>query len=255
MTFYFFKFGYIGSDFTGYQRGNGRNSVEDNIDKILAKNGIDSKISSAARTDRGVSALGNVFMLETSRKPTDIAGILNSSTYSIFIRGYAQLNGTGMNPRHCTLKMYRYFIFNEKLNCKDVIDIAKLFIGTHDFSHFSKKDSRNPVRTIDRIECGEYGNALYLDFFGKSFVWNQIRSIVGYVIKNINAHDTRDPFSLEARYPYISDATGLILMDIFYEGITFIPIQRKNKKLEKILEENLIKSYIISNVTDGSIGS
>ncbi len=252
MAFYFFKFGYIGSDFTGFQRGNGSNSVEDCIDSILTKNGVNSRIKSAARTDRGVSALGNVFMIETAKKPADIAGIINSSNHSIFIRGYAYAGENNPNPRHCTMKVYRYFIFDRKARCDAIMDLAKLFTGTHDFTFFSRRDERNPVRTIDKIECGMYENSLYLDFYGKSFVWNQVRSVVGYILKNAGNADFIDPFSLKERYPYVSDPNNLVLMDILYDGITFIPFERKNKKLKKILEQNLIRSYILSSVTDGN---
>ena len=51
--------------FSGFQRGNGENSVEDSIIRCLEKNHMPGEIHSAARTDRGVSAVGNVFSMES----------------------------------------------------------------------------------------------------------------------------------------------------------------------------------------------
>ncbi|EQD79614.1 tRNA pseudouridine synthase A, partial [mine drainage metagenome] len=63
------KFGYIGTCFTGFQKGNGSNSVEDSILAILKRHDISKSIRSAARTDRNVSASGNVIRLSTEMHP------------------------------------------------------------------------------------------------------------------------------------------------------------------------------------------
>ena len=72
------KFGYLGWDYSGFQAGNGENSIEDTISECLGRIGTSSEIHSAARTDRGVSALSNVFTVETDLPAPRIMGSLNS---------------------------------------------------------------------------------------------------------------------------------------------------------------------------------
>ena len=58
---------------------------------------------------------------------------------------------------------------------------AKKLIGTHDFSTFRASDcsSKSPVRTINEIIISKSKNCIKLKFKSKSFLKNQVRSIVG----------------------------------------------------------------------------
>ncbi len=57
------KFAYDGTKFYGYQRQPDKPTVEGEIISVLRDSGLDATIKSASRTDRGVSALGNVIYL------------------------------------------------------------------------------------------------------------------------------------------------------------------------------------------------
>ena len=59
---------------------------------------------------------------------------------------------------------------------------VKLFEGKHDFSYFAKRDGRNPVMKIDRVSV-KGRKIIKFDFEGKYFLWNQIRRIMGAIIK------------------------------------------------------------------------
>lgn len=218
---YLIKFGYDGTKFSGYQRGNGSRSVEDAIISVLKKYGISEEIQSAGRTDKYVSAAGNVMSLQSREKPEKIIGILNSEIENMFFHSYAEVEDS-FNVRHNKLKHYRYTITGDDIFLKNTAEIIKKFEGRHDFSFFSRKDSRNPVRTIDRIICTLSDKILQVDVYGKSFVWNQIRCIVGFSKFNAErGNEIGNPFDIESKFPFLAEPEPLILMDVEYENVIF----------------------------------
>ena len=227
MKQHFIKFSYIGFMFSGFQRGNGENSVEDSIIRCLEKNSLPSEIHSAARTDRGVSAVGNVFSMESDESILKIMGILNSGIKNCVFHSYAGVE-PGSNPRHNKMKQYRYFLPGIQESVLFDRFIAK-FRDEHDFSGFCRRDHRNPVRTIKDIRTSWENGYGAVDFYGKSFVWNQIRSIVGFTLKNFNEQDI-DPFREGVKNSYIAPAENLVLMDITYEGIEFKRVMNRSKE-------------------------
>ena len=227
---YFIKFGYDGSKYTGFQRGNGSRSIEDAIMTVLSESGLPSEIQSAARTDKGVSASGNVFSITSEEKPEKIIGILNSGIDDMFFHSYAVVNDD-FNVRHNRQKHYRYTLFGNEPVLSLAAGTLKKFEGKHDFTNFSRRDSRNPLRTIDRIDCEIEGSLLRIDIYGKSFVWNQIRSMVEFSRFNASRGIiVDDPFSIEKKFPFLADPEPLVLMDIEYDGLTF----RKGHSASKI---------------------
>ena len=60
-------------------------------------------------------------------------------------------------------------------------DAAQLLIGTHDFTTFraAQCQSRSPVKTLDRVEFSRSGELVEVRVSAKSFLHNQVRSIVG----------------------------------------------------------------------------
>lgn len=227
---YLLKFGYDGRSFTGYQRGNGDNSVEDAILGITKKYGIADVMSSAARTDRGVSAAGNVLYLRSDMKPEKIIGILNAKTRCIIFHSYAKVD-SDFRVRHSLLKHYRYMMPLSSINSEVFSILLHKFQGTHDFSLFSRKDHRSSVRSIERINATERAGFLQIDIYGPNFVWNQIRSIVGFARYFSMRSKEVDPFSIAKRTWPVAPAEALILMDISYKNVKFRQFVG-NKKLE-----------------------
>lgn len=249
---YLLKFGYDGTMFTGYQRGNGKRSVEDSIIKVLNGYNISETLQSAARTDRNVSAAGNVIALVSEDSPEKILGILNSQIQDMFFYSFAEV-AKDFNPRHNEMKHYRYTLVKPKYRIIDLRRVLSPFKGTHDFSAFSRKDERNSIRTINEIKVTKVLDVVYVDFFGKSFVWNQIRSIMGFAEHYLSANEEPpDPFSLKERFPLLSDPRPLVLMDIAYENIEFTKCFSRGK-LEFELDRNYylrIKSLIRNNIIE-----
>ena len=230
------KFAYDGTKFSGYQRGNGSNSIEGAILSVLEETGIARQIKSAARTDRNVSALGNVIMVPTDERPDKLIGILNSRISEMVFHSYA-LTDEAFNPRHCIQKKYSYFISSPLENLGKVL---QKFVGRHDFRQFCRKDQRNSIRTIDRIDYTVEGGGAKVVFYGKSFVWQQLRSIIGYALANPDPD--MDPFDLKIEKRVVAPAEPLVLEDIVYEGVKFIPLVSGSK--QAAIREKMISAIL-----------
>lgn len=244
---YFVRFGYAGYRFTGFQRGNGDHSIEDSIISTLRKNSIESDIQCAARTDRGVSALGNVFAIDTEASPSRIMGILNSGCRDIFFTAYTAVSEAA-NPRHCLRKTYSYYM-------RDIADMALLseqvhaFMGTHNFREFCRADARNPVRTIDRIWVEKVSEReVSINFTARSFIWMQIRNIIGFTLESLARGHLRDPFSGEGWGRKPASPLSLILWNIEYDGVDFI--ERHSRSLERHYRNEASVNWANSRVSD-----
>jgi tRNA pseudouridine38-40 synthase len=211
------KFGYVGTCFTGFQKGNGENSIEDSILAILKKYKISDDMRSAARTDRDVSAAGNVFMIRAVMEPEKIMKILNAHSPNIYFIAYSFVDDD-FNPRHCKTKRYTYMLKNP---IPSFASTVKKFEGEHDFSAYCRKDARPTLRSIKSIECEAQGDLLKITIEGQSFVWEQIRSIIGFCNSPLMKDHFSDPFVNPPDRRIVAPPEPLLLSDISYDGITF----------------------------------
>lgn len=253
---YLFKFGYDGRVFTGFQRGNGRRSVEDSIMEVLASFGISDGFRSAARTDRGVSAAGNAIKLESSMGPGDIAGILNSRLQDMFFHSCAEVDGN-FRVRFSSMKHYRYIIHDEITDPGGFSSILMGFRGTHDFSLFSRNDERSPLRTVSDIKVSRDGSITVVDVYGPNFVWNQIREMIGFALYHSSTGSSiEDPFSVDERRWSLVDPEPLILMDTSYEGVEFRPCFNRGKKNAwgRKAADMRVHASILESIMDTALG-
>lgn len=253
--YYLLKFGYYGRNFTGYQRGNGNKSVEDSILRVMRDYGISEKISSAARTDRGVSAGGNIIFFGSEMEIGKIIGILNSQLKGIIIHSYAEVS-KDFRVRFSRMKHYRYILFGKDVNTNKFDAIMKNFVGTHDFSLFSRSDSRSPVRTVEEISCIQRSGYVEVNIYGPNFVWNQIRSMVGFASYYATSSvDAPDPFKVEKKRWTMAHPEPLILMDIQYKDVEFIRyISRKKINIwMRGIRDVMLQSSILYNILDSAV--
>tara|TARA_B100000674_G_C37268904_1_gene658048 strand:- start:55 stop:534 length:480 start_codon:yes stop_codon:yes gene_type:complete len=80
-----------------------------------------------------------------------------------------------------TLNKNREWHIRKKLDIKLIIKGTKKLIGTHDFSTFraSNCSAKSPIRTISNIFVSKSKNCIKIKFKSKSFLKNQVRSMVG----------------------------------------------------------------------------
>lgn len=137
----------------------------------------------ASRTDRGVSALGNVCAFDTNLSKDEIFTQLSKGIPEIFIYGVQEVI-SGFYPRHAKQREYRYYLRRTGLDMERVLSAASLFTGEHNFQNFAHVEPlKNPVRIIDNIILTEKQDFFILDFYAQTFLWNQIRRIVSVLKK------------------------------------------------------------------------
>jgi len=245
------KFAYDGRKFYGFQRQLNQRTVEGEIRNTLKRIGIND-YTYASRTDRGVSALGNVLVLSTDISPNGIVAYLNSSLSDIFFHSYSVVD-EDFNPRHANERWYRYILPTIEqngenpavllngtpisLNIERAKRAARLFLGYHDFSNFCRaneaKETVRRILNVDiRLEQRITGLPpfLIIDIRGESFLWMMVRYIVGAIFESAGgkreveeiAHLLNKSAGLSSiRKPVPAPPEPLILMDVSYSGLKF----------------------------------
>ncbi|MHC4243426.1 MAG: tRNA pseudouridine(38-40) synthase TruA [Planctomycetota bacterium] len=195
---------YDGTEYHGWQIQPGLRTIQGVITEAIQDLlGSEVRLFGASRTDAGVSALGQVGLIQidspiptenlaraiTGRLPADIA--VNEA---VEVPQGFDLMGAVTN------KLYRYTIFtgqvrpvlkirhcwhlHTKLNIAAMAEAAKLLIGKKDFKSFaSAADNReSSVRTIFRCDVTSEDKWIYVDVEGDGFLYNMVRNIVGTLV-------------------------------------------------------------------------
>ncbi len=227
------KVAYIGTGFYGFQRQPGLTTVEGELLSALKMIGYINEISECGfgiggRTDRGVHALGNVVSFLTDGEVI-INQINDALPTSIRVLGKAKVP-LHFKARYAENRYYRYLLVNEadipESNLEEMVKAASLLKGTHNFSNFSKRSERNPVRTVHDINVTVDDGVIRVDVVGESFLWNMIRKIVT-VLLSVSLGELKSDDIFEYLDPQrdvnIQPASpgGLILMDVRYNGLEF----------------------------------
>lgn len=247
------KFGYNGRNYEGYARQPGKKTVEGEIIKALSRSTIIEEEKSAifqsgSRTDKGVSACGNVMALNTDFRDREIIPALNANLDGIWFYGIAQVEDD-FNPRYAKQRWYRYFLIDDDLDEKILKGAAGIFPGTHDFSNFARVEKgKEPKRTIDTIDIFKEEDIFVLDFKAQGFLWNMIRRIVS-AIKccadgKLSLDDIHNALSNRSKVDFgLASPEPLILMDVLYD-FEFEISEKNLKALKDNLEINLRKLKI-----------
>lgn len=166
---------YDGKNFFGSQRQPDKRTVEGELLKVLRKLKIGVKdFKCACRTERGVSALGNVFASTCDLKP--IPGAINSKLPRDIRVLAAREVDDKFNPRYRALgRTYKYFLYDEGYSISRIKKAAKAFKGEHSFHNFAILEGRNPIRNIRDIEVKKANSFFIFTILGESFLWQMIR--------------------------------------------------------------------------------
>jgi len=245
------KFAYNGMNYHGLARQPDVITVEKKIIDYLSKIGLinDIKLSNfryASRTDKGVSAIGNVLAFDTEYN-TDILKELYDEFEDIIFYGIKNVNPI-FNPRYAKQRIYRYYFIKDKKKINKFNKIIELFKGEHDFSNFAKiESSKKPIKVIDDILIRERDNLFYIDFYAQSYLWHQIRKIISALNMFENCtigaedliHALNNP-NIKVDYG-LSPPEPLILIDVVYD-FDFIYY---DKALDKLLN---FKNHLLNNI-------
>lgn len=195
------KFAYDGRDFYGFARQPNLRTVEGEIINKLEKEGIiknpkKSIFRAASRTDKHVSALGNVIAFNTDVSADETLEKLSDGSDDILFYSSKEVS-SDFYPRYAKLRHYRYYLNAVDLDEEKMIQTLSLFTGEHDFSNFARiEPGKNPYRSIDNIIYFLDDDFLVVDFFAQTFLWHQIRRIISSLVKvgsgKIDIKDVKD---------------------------------------------------------------
>lgn len=200
---YLIKIEYDGSNFVGWQYQKNGKSIQEKIEKVLKKL-LKSKIRiiGAGRTDKGVHAVAQHANFKTPRKIENKKKFLNSMN---FFLGKDLISIIDIKKKnnffHCRFdakeRIYEYKIMNRegslslnykkawhikrRLNLGSLKEGAKFLEGTHDFSTFraASCSSSSPIKKMNSVKVKKKGSLISIEFRSKSFLQNQVRSMVG----------------------------------------------------------------------------
>ncbi len=235
------KFAYDGTKFYGYQRQPSVPTVEGEILRVLKEYGIADEIKSASRTDRGVSALGNVVQVNTTHAPEKVMGILNSNLNGIFFHSYSQENH---NPRFAKQRWYRYHLPDFGYSLDSLRAASEIFVGRHDFRNFTRARDKTELE-IESIEVSKECGLFTIDFRARYYLWNMIRRIVAAMTAYASGHEFGpEIFELDKNFG-LAPPEPLILMDIIYD-FPFTSVRWKGAEMRAFnrFSESLVHYYI-----------
>ena len=194
---------YVGTNFIGWQIQKKGNSVQKFVQSVISKI-VKKEVSlvGSGRTDVGVHAWGQSAHFECEKK------IINSDKFikSLnFFLNKKQISITTLKKRNSNFnarysakeRIYEYVIINrlappsiernrawhirKKLDLEMIKKGTKKLSGTYDFSTFRASNcySKSPIRTLKKIKVKRLNEKITIQFKSKSFLRNQVRSMVG----------------------------------------------------------------------------
>ena len=202
MTRFALTLEFDGTPFMGLQRQLHGATVQKSIeDAILAITGEQVSMHAAGRTDAGVHALAMRAHLDIAKDitPFRLMEALNAKLRPAPIAvtacevvpddWHARFSCTGRSYRYriierrapLTLEMNRAWHVRHPLDSEAMHRAAQALVGRHDFTTFRSVhcQSRDPVKTLDRLDVRREGNLLTIEAEARSFLHHQVRSMVG----------------------------------------------------------------------------
>ena len=245
MQRYKIKIEYEGTPFVGWQfQKNGR-SIQEVLQKAIFNFSKERVVViGAGRTDSGVHALAQVAHFDLKKK-IERKSLLPAINQNIGNKPVTILKINKINKkfhaRHdAKRRTYQYLIINrqsplalqknkawhirKKLDVKAMIRGAKVLLGTHDFSTFRAAScgAKSPIKTMEKILIKKNKDKITLQFTSRSFLQQQVRSMVG-CLKYLgegkwNLNDFKNSFQSVNRSKCAppAPACGLYLKNINY---------------------------------------
>lgn len=236
---------YDGRPFNGWQRQQDSPSVQQEIEEAVLKfSGETVSLRAAGRTDAGVHASGQVAHLDLSR-PWDENRIREAVNFHlrpapVSILGVEEVAEDFDARFSAKSRHYRYRIVNRRaplaldmgrawhvkraLDTDSMHEMARLLVGTHDFTTFRNVacQAKSPVKTLDRLDVEREGEDVFIHASARSFLHNQVRSLVGALVHVGDGHWGRADLenALKAkdrsRCAPVAPAEGLYLCRVVY---------------------------------------
>jgi tRNA pseudouridine38-40 synthase len=194
---------YVGTNFRGWQiqkKGSTiQGIIQEKISKLLKKKII---INGSGRTDTGVHAIEQSAHFDCDNEIINLPKFLKSINFflndkDIAITAIKKKSNKFHSRFSAKERIYKYIIFNQisapiiekkrGWHVKKPLDLdlikkgAKKLLGTNDYSTFrsSSCHAKSPIRTIKSIKIKSIKNKIEIEFKSKSYLQQQVRSMVG----------------------------------------------------------------------------
>lgn len=245
MNNYMFIVKYDGTKYKGWQRLPDaiESSIQGRIERVISRLLEEEvEIVGSGRTDAGVHSLGQVCNFRTKKKladaflsqmnsylPKDIRVTEFKSVEERFHARYNAKSKTYMyridNSRYGDpfLRHFAYHI-EQKLDLEKIRSAAKILIGTHDFTSFSKNNGKKKscVRSIESIEIKERDGIIEIYYKGDGFLYNMVRmitgSLIGVGLNQSSKEDLKELLLEKSRlqHRFVVPPQGLFLVNVDY---------------------------------------
>jgi len=199
---YKIKIEYDGTPFVGWQFQKNGTSVQKVLqDAIFLFSQEKTGVNGAGRTDSGVHDEEQVAHFDLKKKIEKkkfIKGVNKYiGNYPISVLEVRKVSRKFHSRYDAKQRVYRYIIVNrssrlsllknkawhisKNLNILKMKKGSKMLVGTHDFSTFrsSSCSANSPIKTLKKAKIKKRNNKIFIDFVSKSFLQQQVRSMVG----------------------------------------------------------------------------
>jgi len=204
MPRYQIKVEYDGTNFVGWQYQKNGLSIQEILQKAIFQFSREKvTVTGAGRTDSGVHAIGQVAHLDLKKKIKKRNFLLGVNQYignnPVTILNIKKTHNKFHSRFDAKKRTYQYVIINrqsplalqknkawhirKKLDLNAMKKGAKILLGTHDFSTFraSSCGAKSPVRTLKKISIKKNNERIIIKFTSRSFLQQQVRSMVGCI--------------------------------------------------------------------------
>lgn len=231
------KLSYNGTHYLGSQtQKETNNTILGQLELVLKKLGIHSKIIASGRTDKGVHASGQVCHIDLPEFWSDLSKlkrVINEMLpSSIYVTKVLQVADEFHARYSAKVRTYRYILkegehnpfendyvtFMKKIDFETIEKNIALFVGEHDFSLFMKtgSDTKSPIREIYKAFAYKHKGYIILNFQANGFLRSQIRLMVGALL-TLNAIKIQEKLTNTQEHKNKpAPANGLYLAKITY---------------------------------------
>jgi tRNA pseudouridine38-40 synthase len=196
---------YDGTPFFGWQWQDTLPSVQGALmQAIHSLTGERAAVQGAGRTDAGVHALGQVahFDLTKDYETDTVRDALNAHLrpHPVAVLSAEKVAAEFDARRSATRRHYLYRIANRRpdlaldrlrawrvprrLDVEAMHAAAQRLVGKHDFTTFRSTEcqAKSPEKTLDRLDVSRAGDEVHIVAVARSFLHNQVRSMVGTLV-------------------------------------------------------------------------
>ncbi|MDX2309613.1 MAG: tRNA pseudouridine(38-40) synthase TruA [Hyphomicrobium sp.] len=237
---------YDGTPFVGWQVQAHGPSVQGTLEEAARRfSGECVSVRGAGRTDAGVHALGQVAHVDFARdwapevvrdamnfhmKPHPVAVLTSEvasedfdARFSAVARHYRYRILT--RRARPVLDENRVWWLHRRLDVPAMAEAARVLVGRHDFTTFRalQCQAKSAIRTLDRLAVTASGDEVVIEASARSFLHNQVRSMVGSLKLVGEGRWTADDLAAalvardRTRCGPVAPAAGLYLAQVDYE--------------------------------------